>query len=83
MEEIGRFSGSFELEAASDHYVALFEKPAAPAFVRLAEGFTSIRREAAINMKPRMFSAPTFADICNGSENSVSLNWYPYWAPTR
>ena len=49
---------------AWDHYVALFEKPAAPAFVRLAEGFTSIRREAAINMKPRMFSAPTFADIC-------------------
>ena len=25
MEEIGRFSGSFELEAASDHYVALFD----------------------------------------------------------
>jgi hypothetical protein len=56
-----------------DHYVALFEKPAAPPFVRLAEGYTSIGREAAIDMMPRRFSAPTFADICARLEGPVRI----------
>lgn len=38
---------------------------AQPAFVRLAEGLTSKHEEVGIVVAPRMFSLPTFAELCS------------------
>lgn len=64
---------------------------AEPLFVRLAEGYTSKDARAGIVVAPRMFSAPTFAELCSRHQLPSRLlvmtpeplrlsrgQWFPY-----